>query len=239
MRVNYGYLLAGAKAARGMAVIIDVFRAFTCTPLMFALGLKKSILVSHPHEALALKNRDKDLILVGEVGGLPIEGFDLGNSPSEILQRGTSYFKGKTAVQRTSAGVQGALAALDVADEVMVASYNIARATSQYIYAKQPVQVSLVAMGWDLKERAPEDDWCARYIAHLLGAGDYNHLGMLMHQTNGNRYLPGWNYKTPVNKFWMCGTSCHPGGGVMGGGRAAVQPVMEEMGIDFEKIIES
>jgi phytoene dehydrogenase-like protein len=70
-------------------------------------------------------------------------------------------------------------------------------------------------------------------------AGDYNHLGMLMHQTNGNRYLPGWNYKTPVNKFWMCGTSCHPGGGVMGGGRAAVQPVMEEMGIDFEKIIES
>ena len=70
-------------------------------------------------------------------------------------------------------------------------------------------------------------------------AGDYNHLGMLMHQTNGNRYLPGWNYKTPVNKFWMCGTSCHPGGGVMGGGRAAVQPVMEEMGIDFEKLIES
>jgi len=59
MRVNYGYLLAGAKAARGMAVIIDVFRAFTCTPLMFALGLKKSILVSHPHEALALKNRDE------------------------------------------------------------------------------------------------------------------------------------------------------------------------------------
>ena len=61
MHVNYGYLLAGAKAARGMAVIIDVFRAFTCTPLMLALGLKKSILVSHPSEALALKNRDKDL----------------------------------------------------------------------------------------------------------------------------------------------------------------------------------
>ncbi len=59
MRVNYGYLLAGANPARGMAVIIDVFRAFTCTPLMLALGLKKSILVSHPNEALALKNRSR------------------------------------------------------------------------------------------------------------------------------------------------------------------------------------
>lgn len=207
MRVNYGYLLAGAKAARGMAVIIDVFRAFTCTPLMFALGLKKSILVSHPHEALALKNRDKDLILVGEVGGFPIEGFDLGNSPSEILQRGTSYFKGKTAVQRTSAGVQGALAALDVADEVMVASYNIARATSQYIYAKQPVQVSLVAMGWDLKERAPEDDWCARYLAHLLGAGDYNHLQALreiIFSKTAQRFLSPEEPKFPPEDPILC-----------------------------------
>ena len=38
-----------------------------------------------------------------------------------------------------------------------------------------PARVSLVAMGWDLKERAPEDEGCARYIAHLLGAGNYDH----------------------------------------------------------------
>jgi len=129
MHVSYGYLLAGAQAARGIAVIVDVFRAFSCTPLMFSLGLKKSILVSHPHEALALKRRNRDYILVGEVGGLPIEGFDLGNSPREILGQKPAFFKDKTAVQRTSAGVQGALAALDVADEVVVASYNVARAT--------------------------------------------------------------------------------------------------------------
>ena len=175
MHVNYGYLLAGAQAARGIAVIIDVFRAFTCTPLMFSLGLKKSVLVSQPNEALALKRRNQDYILVGEVGGLPIEGFDLGNSPSEILNRKPSYFSDKTAVQRTSSGVQGALAALEVADEVVVAGYSIARPTARYILSKQPAQVSLVAMGWDSKERAPEDDWCARYIAHLLGVEEYDH----------------------------------------------------------------
>ena len=109
MKINYGYLLAGAKTASGIAVIIDVFRAFSCTPLMFSLGLETSILVSQPHEALALKRRHQDYILVGEVGGLPIEGFDLGNSPSEILNQKPSFFRGKTAVQRTSSGVQGAL----------------------------------------------------------------------------------------------------------------------------------
>ena len=175
MQVNFGYLLDGARKASGTAVIIDVFRAFSCMPLMFSMGLKKSILVASPGDALVIKRRHQDYILVGEVGGLPIEGFDLGNSPSQILSQNPDYFKNKIAVQRTSAGVQGALAALNIADEVLVASYNVARATAAYIRARNPAVVNLVAMGWDLETRAPEDDWCARYIAHLLGAGSYNH----------------------------------------------------------------
>ena len=207
MQVHYGYLLTGAKSARGLAVIIDVFRAFSCTPLMFALGLKKSILVSKPGEAMALKHRHKDYILVGEVGGLPIEGFDLGNSPSEILIQKPSYFRGKIAVQRTSAGVQGALAALATADEVLVTGFNTAGATAQYILARQPAQVSLVAMGWDLKSRAPEDDWCARYIAHLLDAGEYDHnqamREILFHQT-AQRFLSAAQPKFPPEDPVLC-----------------------------------
>jgi 2-phosphosulfolactate phosphatase len=175
MQISYHSLLAGARAARGTAVIIDVFRAFTCTPLLFSLGIEKSILVSTPQQAFALKKQDNALLLIGEVGGIKIDGFDLGNSPSAILRQKASYFTGKTVVQRTSSGVQGALAALDVAEEVLPASYNIARATANYILSKQPGHVSLVAMGWDLKERASEDEWCARYIAHLMGLSEYNH----------------------------------------------------------------
>lgn len=207
MNVSHGYLLAGAKAARGIAVIIDVFRAFSCSPLMFSLGLEKSILVAQPREARALKQRHPDYILVGEVGGLPIEGFDLGNSPSEILNQKPFYFRGKTAVQRTSSGVQGALAALEVADEVVVASYNIARATARYILSRQPEQVSLVAMGWDLKERAPEDDWCARYIAHLLGAEDYDHdqaMREIIFSQNARRFLSANEPKFPPEDPVLC-----------------------------------
>jgi len=175
MHVTRARLLEGAQSARGVAVIIDVFRAFTCTPLLFSLGIRKSILVSTPEEAFALRQENEDLILIGEVNGIPIEGFDLGNSPSEILKKGASFFKDRTVIQRTSSGVQGVLAALDVAVEVLPASYALAKATVRYIQSKNPPRVSLVAMGWAMKHPAPEDEWCARYISHLLGVSAYDH----------------------------------------------------------------
>jgi len=192
MQIHFDRLLAGAQRARGTAVIIDVFRAFTCTPMLFSLGIQKSILVSTPQEAFTLKNQDEALLLSGEVSGIPIEGFDLGNSPGEILKRGTSYFKGKTVVQRTSSGVQGVLAALESADEVLLASYTIARATADYILARQPENVSLVAIGWEAKEIAPEDECCARYIAHLLGSVEYDHneaLHEILFNKTAQRFL--------------------------------------------------
>ncbi|RJX32500.1 MAG: 2-phosphosulfolactate phosphatase [Desulfarculus sp.] len=175
MRVTLASLLAGAQQARGTAVVVDVFRAFTCAPLMFSLGIKASILVAKPEQALALKQQDPDLVLVGEVGGEPIAGFDLGNSPSQILTKPPDFFAGRVAVQRTSAGVQGALAALEAAEEVLLGSFGLARATAEYLRRRPPKQVSIVAMGVQLERPAPEDEWCARYLAHLLGAGDYDY----------------------------------------------------------------
>ncbi|MBI5582374.1 MAG: 2-phosphosulfolactate phosphatase [Deltaproteobacteria bacterium] len=175
MRVLRSSLLEGARSARGSAVVVDVFRAFSCTPLLLSLGVRHSNLVATPEEALALKAGDLKLILIGEVGGVPIEGFDLGNSPSQILRRGREFFAGKAVVQRTSAGVQGALAALEAADEVLLGSFMVARATAAYLQARRPEMVSLVAMGVQLKEKAPEDEWCVAYLSHLLDGTAYDH----------------------------------------------------------------
>ena len=116
---------------------------------------------------------------MGEVGGAPIDGFDFGNSPSQMLRADPAFFKGKTIVQRTSSGVQGVLAALTVADEVLLGSYALANPTAKYILFKSPELVSLVAMGWNLEAIAPEDECCGRYIAHLLGSGQYDHVQAL------------------------------------------------------------
>ena len=179
MQISCGSLLEGARSARGTVVIIDVFRAFTCTPLLFAFGIEKSILVASPDQAFSLREKDPGLILLGEISGIPIQGFDLGNSPSEILRRGPAFFQGRTVVQRTSSGVQGTLAAMDGADEVLLGSYVVARSTAQYILAKRPERVSLVAMGWNMEEKSPEDEWCVRYFSHLLENTPYDHLAAL------------------------------------------------------------
>ncbi len=68
--------------------------------------------------------------------------------------------------------------------------------------------------------------------------GDVMHIGVYLSQFLTNRPLPGWGqYRTPVNKLYMCGASTHPGGGVSGGGRAVAQVIMEDMGIDFRKVV--
>jgi len=179
MKIICDSLYRGALAARGVAVVVDVYRAFTCTPLLFSMGIEKLYLIATPEEGFALKEQDKDLILVGEVSGIPIKGFDVGNSPSEILRKGPQFFKGRTVLQRTSSGVQGALLALNVAEEVLLGSYVVARPTARYILSKKPRTVSLVAMGWELKERTPEDEGCVRYLSHLLGNGSYDHTEAL------------------------------------------------------------
>lgn len=68
--------------------------------------------------------------------------------------------------------------------------------------------------------------------------GDIGHIGSFLNQLFGNRPLPGWGqYKTPIQKLYMCGASTHPGVGITGGGRASVKVIMEDLGIDFKKTI--
>ena len=68
--------------------------------------------------------------------------------------------------------------------------------------------------------------------------GDFMHIDVSVWQFFANRPLPGWgHYRTPIRKLYLCGASTHPGGGVSGGGRAAAQVIMEDLGIDFRKVV--
>ena len=45
-----------------------------------------------------------------------------------------------------------------------------------------------------------------------------------------NRPAPGWaRFRTPVKDLWLCGSSAHPGGGIMGApGRIAALELLRE-----------
>ena len=46
-----------------------------------------------------------------------------------------------------------------------------------------------------------------------------------------NRPVPGYaNYRSPIRDLWLCGSSTHPGGGVMGApGRNAAAEILRDM----------
>jgi 2-phosphosulfolactate phosphatase len=160
-RIRLLHLLEGARRAIGLAVIIDVFRAFTLAPCAFARGARELLPVATPEEALALKRADPALLLAGERDGRPLPGFDFPNSPAAILR---ADLAGRSLVLRTSAGVQGLLAA-ERADEVITGSFVNAAAIVQHVNRRKPRQVSLVCMGWNAAERTAEDEACADYLA--------------------------------------------------------------------------
>ena len=69
-------------------LVIDVLRATTVMTRWFELGGTELYPVKSPDEArelvLELRERGSSPLLMGEVNGLPPEGFDLGNSPTEL-----------------------------------------------------------------------------------------------------------------------------------------------------------
>ncbi|UCC63715.1 MAG: 2-phosphosulfolactate phosphatase [Anaerolineae bacterium] len=173
-------LLAGAHQAEGVAVVIDVLRAFTSAAIMLHLGAERIVLLANPERGLRLK-RERGYLTVGEVDGKMVPGFDLGNSPSHILAAGRDLFAGRTVAQRTTAGTTGAVAAARRSDLIILGSYVTARAIARHIQAlvPSPKAVSLVAMGDDGLGITPDDEACADYIEHLLAGRPYDHTAAL------------------------------------------------------------
>jgi 2-phosphosulfolactate phosphatase len=185
MKIERRSLLGGAADAEGIVVVIDVLRAFTCSALMFRYGIRDLALVRTPEEALAFRAADPGCLVAGEVKGRKVDGFDVGNSPADIMTKGEPFFKGRRVVARSSAGTQGVLAAASRARQVILGSYLTAAATAAYIRDSarvnalvhgEDVIVTLVAMGFEGVRPSIEDEWCAEYLQRLLIGTSYDHL---------------------------------------------------------------
>ena len=166
--------LADCSQVTGLAVVIDVLRAFTTAGYLFAAGVKEIILVSGVDEAFDLRERIPGSLILGEIDGIQVQGFDLGNSPSELTGH---ELTGMTIIQRTTAGTQGVVRAVN-ARPILTAALTNAAATARYIESLNPPQVTFILTGL-LPDRDPggkgkdwgdEDAVCADLIeAYLCG----------------------------------------------------------------------
>jgi len=148
----------------GVVVVVDVLRAFTTTAYAFERGAREILMVSSADEAFELRRQHSELLLIGEVNGYPIDGFDLPNSPSVIDKQD---LRGKRLVMRSTAGTQGVVAAAH-ADELYVGSLSVATATANSIVATNPQKVTFINTGVRPKGGGEEDIACSDYIASLM-----------------------------------------------------------------------
>lgn len=157
--------VASAAGARGAVVVIDVLRAFTTAAYAIAAGASEIVLVASVEQASALRERRfPGALLVGEVGGRPIAGFDHGNSPEAVSALDLA---GRRVILRSSSGTQGVVRAT-AASSLWLGSLVTASATARAL-ARQEL-VTLVACGAPEGPDGDEDEACAELLeARLLG----------------------------------------------------------------------
>ncbi len=149
--------LETCHTATGIVLIVDVLRAFSTAAYAFSRGAKEIMLVSEVDEALELKEKTPNSKVMGEVGGLPPEGFDFGNSPTRILEQDLTDV---TLIQRTGAGTQGAVRSVN-ADRMLATSFVVAQATMDYVLRLKPDEITFVITGG--ADNA-EDLACAEFL---------------------------------------------------------------------------
>jgi 2-phosphosulfolactate phosphatase len=203
MEIRILQLTEGARQAKGLTVVIDVFRAFSLACYLADQGAKEIISVGNIEIAYTLKRENPDILLIGERNERMPQGFDYGNSPTHI--RGID-FTGKTIVHTTSAGTQGLVNAKH-ASELLTGSFINAPAIVRYIRRKNPEKVSLVCMGYSTQYPTEEDTFCAEYIRNSLLEMPTDIAAMIeiMRNTSGKRFFEPQNQcHSPESDFHLC-----------------------------------
>ncbi|MDE3068528.1 MAG: 2-phosphosulfolactate phosphatase [Verrucomicrobiota bacterium] len=164
--------LAGRDLTRTACVVFDVLRATSTFVTALGNGARAVIPVSEISEALAIRQRQPDVLLGGERDGVKIRAartgggnFDFGNSPREYT---AEKVRCKTIVSTTTNGTR-AMRACAGAQTVLAASFLNLGATARFL--RRQNRVLLVCAG-TRENAALEDALAAGALCELLGGGD-------------------------------------------------------------------
>lgn len=144
-----------------VVVLIDVLRTSTVAPMLLARGLERLALTPSMRSARAA---GKDgWLLLGERNGLPPEGFNYGNSPTELSM---IDFEGRRAVM-VSENAPRWLPMLAGAKHVLLGSLHNASAVARVAAALATERIDLACCGFE-SEPDLDDSLAAGTLAGLL-----------------------------------------------------------------------
>lgn len=148
------------------AVVVDILRATTTILAGLSGGAKRIIPLETVEEARALAGtlagRGEKVLLAGERGGKPLNGFDLGNSPADFVSERTMD---QTILFTTTNGTLALKQAM-MARELITGSFGNARAVCRHLDGKMGKMV--IACAGQEGKATLEDHLFAGWVASDL-----------------------------------------------------------------------
>ena len=192
------------QKATGIAIIIDVFRAFTVEPIIIKNGAKKLIVIGDKEIAYNFKKENSDYILIGERDGIKLPDFDYGNSPSQIEK---VDFTNKVVVHTTSCGTQGIVNSMN-AKEIITGSLVNISAIVKYIKNRGYDDISIVTLAKPGADPFEEDKLCAEYIKEKLenkSTDEFKSRILNLKYTSGAKFFDDELQEIyPKKDFYLC-----------------------------------
>ncbi|MDC7225930.1 MAG: 2-phosphosulfolactate phosphatase [Spirochaetales bacterium] len=200
MKINIIAPDSNTEKIEGFTIVVDVFRAFSTAYYIQEKNPLKYILSESIEHSWQLKNANKNSILIGEREGYKIEGFNFGNSPTEIAG---SDFSRNVVIHTTTNGTRGVLAQ-PVDNEVVVGSFVNLQALLNHIYDNKIQTVNIYCTA-PKDTLYGEEDWVfADYLKARLTGENSSFEDVIVKLRNGTGR--GFVEETfaPYTDFLMC-----------------------------------
>jgi 2-phosphosulfolactate phosphatase len=159
-----------AREQKAVAVVVDALRASATITILLQQGALDVLVVKEVDEAYAYRRAHPDTLLVGERGGLKVDGFDFGNSPTEIRH---ADVQGKRVVFTSTTGAQRLVDCLGASGVVVGTTINasaVARQVASMAQAENiPIVIIPAGLATDPSVVADEDWLGATALAGRMG----------------------------------------------------------------------
>jgi 2-phosphosulfolactate phosphatase len=170
-----------AREHKAVAVVVDALRASATITCLLHGGAAAVVVVKEIDEAYAYREAHPDTLLVGERGGLKVDGFDFGNSPNEIQR---ADVQGRQVAFTSTTGAQRLVDCLGASAITVGTTINasaVARQVSAMAVAERvPIVIIPAGLATDPDVVAVED-----WLGATVLAG---HLALPIHQASAPSY---------------------------------------------------
>jgi 2-phosphosulfolactate phosphatase len=212
----------------GVIILIDALRASATVCCLFHQGAKQIRVTDKVEQARTFKAENPDLLACGERGGVKLAGFDLGNSPTEVL---ASDLSGKGVIF-TSSNFTYRLVAAQRAKALLVGtSINVSTCCENALSRAEGENcgITIVPAGHtDAPFEEAEEDWAAasllaqnlvelgaelgeeteEKVAHYLKRIEREGLSGIFNNSRHGRILASMGYAEDV--AWCAGIDVLP-----------------------------